>query len=702
MHVCGTAAAVLLGLGVSLNASADQCSGALGITTDAPDAFLVGDLPQTVRVTLSPGAGAGSSPLTLSQVDFAKACFNNIAQVPCRFGNDFVPGGDPDVLEDLPIRFLGLVPDASCDLPNLSATVNGDLGLGTVQFDFDPTTFAAGQFCDITFDIEVFDRGSDASPYFLTGAAQFEGTCLGGAIEGAAAGTTILSLVDPEIEVIKEGPDQIKVGDEACWDITYNDVGNTPVANCTGDDDVLGDLGAFEDGVARQFCATVDDDFLAAFADPETNTVTNTATITCDAMDIADPTRVRIADAVFDFDTHTVEAIDPAIEVTKSGPDSAKAGDEVTYTIGFTNEGVGALENCTGTDDVLGDLGAFEDGVPRTFTYTVSADDPNPLVNVATITCGVVGFDNQASDSDSHSLDWVDPSVELTKQCSPDPVLVGDTIEWSITVVNSGNSALDCVVNDPDAGIVDQAITLDAGETSDPITASRMVILDDFPTISNTASVECAIDGFDNVVEDSDTADCEVEVPAEEICRTPGFWGTHAGTENRRSTNLTQQVIDAAGGELSVCGQTIDNTNVGNVNSAVEAMCVRIQGELQRQLARQLTAMALNCVVSGGGADCTGTSVEDLFADANAACEAGGGGPQLGSWIDQVDCFNNGGQYVDGMCVIDPDDPNNCQNRDLREATDIFDGVSPFPGPAGSPRACSAANGNGIKVVPAN
>ena len=481
-----------------------------------------------------------------------------------------------------------------------------------------------------------------------------------------------VDLINPAIEVTKSGPDSAKVGDEVTYTIGFTNEGVGALENCTGSDDVLGNLGAFEDGVPQTFTYTVSAD--------DDNPLVNVATITCDV--------VGFDNQASDSDSHSLNWVDPAIEVTKSAPDSAKVGDEVTYTIGFTNEGVGALENCTGSDDVLGDLGAFEAGVPQTFTYTVSADDDNPLVNVATITCDVVGFDNQASDSDSHSLDIIDPDVELAKQCSPDPVLAGDTIEWSITVSNTGNAALDCLVNDPEAGIVDEAVSLDAGEVSDPITASRLVLAEEFPTISNTASVECSIDGFDNIVDATATADCEVEVPAEEICRTPGFWGTHAGTEHRRSSNLTQLVIDAAGGELSICGQTIDNTNVGNVNSAVEAMCVRIEGQQQRQLARQLTAMALNCVVSGGDSDCTGTSVEQLFAEANAACIAGGGGPELGSWIDQVDAFNNG---------IGSD----CGDRELDASTEIFDGISPFPGPAGSARACSSANGNGIKVVPA-
>ena len=64
-----------------------------------------------------------------------------------------------------------------------------------------------------------------------------------------------------------------------------------------------------------------------------------------------------------------------------------KVGDEITYTIVFNNIGIGAVENCTGDDTLLGPLGAFDDGVPRDFLYTVLPGDPNPLPNTATITC---------------------------------------------------------------------------------------------------------------------------------------------------------------------------------------------------------------------------------------------------------------------------------------------------------------------------
>ena len=494
-----------------------------------------------------------------------------------------------------------------------------------------------------------------------------------------------LNTFEPSVSVTKTGPGLAKAGDTVTYTINLSNTGsaNTPDLSCTANDSLVGPLADFGFG-DNTYDYTIP-------ADAE-GPIVNEVTVICD-IDGFD-------NQVGDDDSHSLDLFDPAVVVTKSGPELAKAGDTVTYTVNLSNTGSANTPDlsCTANDSLVGPLADFGFG-DNTYDYTIPADAEGPIVNEVTVICDIDGFDNQVGDDDSHSLDLIDPSVSLTKICQPDPVEVGEVIEWLITVTNTGDVQLDCLVNDPEAGIVDEALVLQPDDV-ESLDASRIVTEADLPLISNTASVMCDVFGFDNQVEDSDTADCEVTPVVEEICRTPGFWGTHAGTEHPRATNLTQTVIDY-GGPLSVCGTTIDNTDVGNVFSAVEAMCVRIEGVLQRQLARQLTAMALNCIVSGGDAECAGTSVESLFADANVACEADESNSQLGYYIDRVDCFNNGGHFDEdsGECLIDEE--SNCQMLELDEATDIFDGVRSLPGPAGSPRACRDASGNGIKVVPA-
>src|SRR5262249_26781120 len=98
------------------------------------------------------------------------------------------------------------------------------------------------------------------------------------------------------------------------------------------------------------------------------------------------------------------------------------------------------------------------------------------------------------------------------------------------------------------------------------------------------------------------------------ICRTPGYWGNHP--------NVTSQVITLAGGCLNVCGEKIKDVATNDADSAVEAICVSPQGEQRLQLARQLTSMALNCVISDFTGTCSGNAgLAELFSDCNNACQ---------------------------------------------------------------------------------
>jgi hypothetical protein len=256
-----------------------------------------------------------------------------------------------------------------------------------------------------------------------------------------------------------------------------------------------------------------------------------------------------------------------------------------------------------------------------------------------------------------------------------------------------------------------------------------------------TTSTETCDDG-DDCTEDScdpETGECVFEpltpeeapecFPGAAICRTPGFWATHGGEEKNRSINITQAVIDSVGG-LNVCGVTIDNTEAGNDTSAIEAMCVAVKGVSERQLVRQLTAAALNCVMSGGDSDCVGGPIEDLFADCNAACVGDPADHSINECIDEIDCFNNGGTFADGNCTFNPGicsdslvlcdvdndqcaggagdvcvpDPSpTCHEQELcqvdEEGEPIEDGLCFIPpGPAGSSGECNEAKKNDIFV----
>jgi len=221
-------------------------------------------------------------------------------------------------------------------------------------------------------------------------------------------------------------------------------------------------------------------------------------------------------------------------------------------------------------------------------------------------------------------------------------------------------------------------------------------------------------------------SDCDdtatVECLREGICRTPGFWGTHAraNPDKARSQNITQAVINAGGGSLTVCGECISTTvPINDESSAIEALCVSPSGAIVLQNARQLTAMALNCIISGFGADCSGDSgLSDLFDDCNAACVGAPSDRTNEECRGEIDCFNNGGLIGKGGCqtgTCASGAPCNgdracadgsacapltdtCHDRELCNP-DVGLCFQP-PGPAGSSNECHDAHANHCAVLP--
>ena len=246
---------------------------------------------------------------------------------------------------------------------------------------------------------------------------------------------------------------------------------------------------------------------------------------------------------------------------------------------------------------------------------------------------------------------------------------------------------------------------------------------------------ECTTDICDAQLDCVHEFICEGEA----ICRSPGYWATHSGyeqkNENKDAVNVGQLVIDAVG-PLDVCGQMIDSTsNLSSpylaglgLDSSLEGLCVKVQGVTERQLYRQLVAAALNCGISGD--DCetvTDPFMGVSFDDCNDLC-AGNmlvDPPTIGECISQLDCFNNGGQVVLGECAFGtcagdgeycggdfgdcglfmdaPQDcvdfPGNCHDQVLCNE-DI--GVCPKAAPASSSSACREARGNDCTIDDCN
>jgi hypothetical protein len=176
------------------------------------------------------------------------------------------------------------------------------------------------------------------------------------------------------------------------------------------------------------------------------------------------------------------------------------------------------------------------------------------------------------------------------------------------------------------------------------------------PLCTDTDADICTIPGCEAgqcVQTHQENPECEVEI----VCRTPGFWGTHGGEEKSGSEPTTCDVLANFGGTLVICGEPITNCDLCSDESALEAICASPKGDSSLQLARQLTAAALNCAITqatdaegacvptavDGANPCAGLgTIEDLFQACNTNCPGSLTGGNTIPCIGLIDCFNNG------------------------------------------------------------
>jgi hypothetical protein len=347
-------------------------------------------------------------------------------------------------------------------------------------------------------------------------------------------------------------------------------------------------------------------------------------------------------------------------------------------------------------------------------------------VNTAMLMCDCQSQTTKhASDSDSATLNCLTPSLAVTKDCELASTASNTDFNVSIDIMNTGTplqnnvggaTLINCSFRDDVVGgscpqstqnpagtgdcsaiagppcLIQQSnIGPIAPATDQPVNINNVMIN---TTSCNTVRVSCNFldPGTNACVKDPNNLNnCKVitassdhpcNVPSTFICRTPGFWGTHAGTAKKNSKDITGAFLPQ-----TVCGVTIDNTNVGVPGSAEETLCVSIRGNQDLQLARQLLAAKLNCAISGGmNGTCQDAAIQSLVAGCDMVCtdNANAQNPDItaiGNCINMIDNLNN------GISTLAP----GCHDRALPA------GFNP-PGPAGSSDKCSAAVNNGVTI----
>ncbi|MEU5980120.1 hypothetical protein [Streptomyces sp. NPDC047315] len=246
---------------------------------------------------------------------------------------------------------------------------------------------------------------------------------------------------------------------------------------------------------------------LTGTAPSESVTFVNTATVEGNEPD-PDPDNNE--------DTVTTEVppvVNAEVDLTlaKEGPATVKEGDEISYTITVTNNGPGdssgwtlsdtvpdGLENaatstdgCTITGRTLTcEGGPLADGESADVVLTgTAAEDATSIVNTAVVEGNEPDPDPDNNDDTTTTEVTGEPGLTITKkQNGPATVKPGDTVEYTVTVTNTGDTAYTAA--NPAVFTDDLSDLLDDAAYNDDAEASRGTVSYDEPTLSWRGALE--------------------------------------------------------------------------------------------------------------------------------------------------------------------------------------------------------------------
>ena len=474
-------------------------------------------------------------------------------------------------------------PDLQTLLSGESATFtvtvsnNGDTDLTNVvvtdplasDCDASFTTLAAGEVQTITCTV------TGVTADFTNIATVTADNPLGGTI--TVSDDAEVDVVSPGVEIQKT-PDlqQVVTGDDANFLISVTN---------TGDQDLIGVI------VSDPRAPTCDTGPFDLAAGDSTSFPCTASGVTADFTNIASVDGIdALGNPVSDSDDAAVDVIAPGIAISKT-PDlqTVVSGGTATFTIEVTNTGDVDLTNVEISDPAVPACNAtitvLAPGESRTSTCSITGVIAG-FTNTATVTADDP-LANELTATDGGAVSVLVPSVEIQKSPDLQTVALGDDATFTITVTNTGQTALSNVaVTDPLVPSCDQVIgSMAIGETQ----SYSCVLVAPAADFTNIASV-VGDDPIGNPTGDSDTADVNVIAPALSISKTPDLQSVPLGgtaTFTVRATNsgdmvLTNVVItdpiapdcDATFASLAV-GETVTtscsimvNGDVTNVASA--------------------------------------------------------------------------------------------------------------------------------------
>ncbi|MFT3860586.1 GEVED domain-containing protein [Micropruina sp.] len=372
---------------------------------------------------------------------------------------------------------------------------------------------------------------------------------------------------EPSLTLVKSAgtPSGNRVGDTIDYTFVVTNTGNVTLSSVGVADPKVGAVDCPETELAPDESTTCTATYTLTQADVDAGEVVNTATATG-----TPPT----GDPVTDADSATTPVpSEPSLSLDKEAAASSgnRAGDTIDYTFVVTNTGNVTLTSVGVADPKVGVVSCpvtelaplASTTCTATYTLTQADVDAGEVVNTATATGTPPTGDPVAGDDTVTTPVSSEPSLTLVKSAgTPSGNRVGDTIDYTFTVTNTGNVTLTSVsVADPKAGTVDCPETELAPLASTTCTATYTLTQADVDAgeVVNTATATGTPPTGDPVTDDD-----EVTTP---IPSTPAIALEKSGTANGEvaGDTIDYTFVVTNTGNVTLTSISVDDPKVGTV-----------------------------------------------------------------------------------------------------------------------------------------
>lgn len=275
----------------------------------------------------------------------------------------------------------------------------------------------------------------------------------------------VVVQINPNLRLTKTGPTgPVKVGEEIQYLLSIENIGDTVLESVYVEDSMLGFSDTIDNLKVGDSIELNPDIYTVTEEDYWSGLITNTA----DAyFTVSETVYGSVYGSVYKsekvYATWTIPTIgaDFDLRIDKSvDKSSAKIGEVLNYTIEVTNKSTVALKNVQVKDDLIGlneTISTLDVNEVKTFkgTYTIKTTDEakEKITNTATATSGDITV------SDDVETKIIKEGLNIVKTVDRSSAKVGDTLTYTIKVINNGNVALNDVHIEDDLIGLDETIT---------------------------------------------------------------------------------------------------------------------------------------------------------------------------------------------------------------------------------------------------